>query len=107
MKKLQQFLRYLLRAKMNTIVFAPNEWDNIREKIVAQHGPSILLISWRCKRELGFTVRTHTEWVSDIEKRQYLSDIELGLYYTKKKITTIRLDFYDAQAETMFRLRYL
>jgi hypothetical protein len=92
---------------MNTIVLTPTEWDSIREKIAGHHGRNILLISWRCKRELGFTVRTHTEWIPETEKNHFLSDIELGVYQTNKKLTTIRLDFCDAQAETMFRLRYL
>jgi hypothetical protein len=92
---------------MNTIVLTPNEWDHIKEKIVSQYGRGVLLISWRCKRELGFTVRTHVEWANETKKDYHLSDIELGVYQIKERITTIRLDFYDAQAETMFRLRYL
>lgn len=84
---------------MSTIILKLEEWRNIKEKIAERHGKSILLISWRLRRELGFTIRVHTE---DVRKSP--PNEEFPLYCRQE---TIRLDFYDDSAETMFRLTYL
>lgn len=84
---------------MSTITLKKDEWQTIREKIEQRHGKNIFLISWRLKRELGFTVRVHQEWIID---EPTCTDRPL---YGKKE--TIRLDFYDGSAETIFRLTYL
>jgi len=79
-----------------TIRLTPDEWKKIKEQIVADYGKAMIMISWKTKRELGFTVREHTEYI-----RENLSDD----WFNMKK--SVHLDFYDDHQETMFRLKYL
>lgn len=69
-----------------------NEWRDIRRKIKEEYHwkPSILLIREVMRRELGFTIRYHSEYK---EQSGY--------------IETIVVDFYDDARETWFRLKYL
>lgn len=85
---------------MSTIVLTTKEWKEIKEKIEQQHGKNIFLISWRCKRELGFVVRTHLEWAEDSRFDEQDRRIQC-------RQESIRLDFYHEAAATMFRLAYL
>jgi len=57
------------------------EWADIYNRLAKDWPSSHLLIREVMRRELGFTVRRHQEWVN--------------------------LDFYDDAKETWFRLRYL
>jgi hypothetical protein len=69
-----------------------DEWSKIRRSIKEEYQinkPSILLIKSVLKRELGFSVRLHSEWAND------------------NRLKSIYLDFYDDAKETMFRLKYL
>jgi hypothetical protein len=46
-------------AKKNLIIFhKPHEWDELAARLRAEYGPSVM-ISFTCKRKLGFTVRHH------------------------------------------------
>jgi hypothetical protein len=60
------------------------QWSKIAEQIRAEYPPSVLMISWITRRELGFTVRQ-------------------GVYGSGK----VFLDFYDDGKEMWFTLRYL
>ncbi len=75
---------------MTTLVFSHREWKNLKRRILDEYGTEIFLISWRLKRELGFSVRTHT-------------------FYDKyaQRISDIRLDFNDPAAATFFQIKYL
>ncbi len=46
------------------------------------------------KRELGFTIRYHEDWVTDTDGRN-------------KHREMVCLDFYNEELETLFRLKYL
>lgn len=65
---------------MKTITLTTEQWESIRQKLVEEHGNKIL-ISWVCRRELGFMLRPH---------------------YHERKI-----DFDDAASKSMFVLKYL
>lgn len=71
------------------------EYDRIKADLVATHGKKIL-ISWVCKRELGFTFRDHRRYNSDINSDDW-RDVHSEWV----------VDFYNEAAETMFRLKYL
>ena len=75
------------------ITLRENEWLEIKTKLQTEwaHKPSVFMIRSVMKRELGFTVRTDTNYNES----------------TYKMITTVYLDFFDEPSETMFRLRYL
>ena len=72
------------------ITLSTPEWTRIRQQLKQDYNwkPSVLLIRETMRRELGFTVRLHTEFVESYKEIIYL-------------------DFYDDAAETMFRLKYL
>lgn len=89
-------------VKKNLIIFEDESlWVPIRRKIIAQHGISYL-ISTVSKRELGFTVRLHNQWIT-IDKNQQGADIVPRGYLQEQ----IHLDFYNDAALTWFQLKYL
>lgn len=69
-----------------------SEWLVIREKIRALFGDSMILLSFKMRRELGFSVRRHTQWVPKMDGG-YHDDI-------------ICIDFYTEEARTFFMLSY-
>jgi hypothetical protein len=74
------------------VVLSEANWLKIYNQIAKEYPPSVLLIRNRMKAVLGFTSRTHREWVPKMD----------GGYYE----TTIRLDFYNEPKRTMFLLKY-
>ena len=74
------------------IILNENVWLKIYNHIAKNYPPGVLLIRNRMRDVLGFTSRTHREWVPKID----------GGYYE----TTIRLDFYNEPKRTMFLLKY-
>jgi len=75
---------------MTTLIFSKPEWKTLRQRIENEHGDKIFLITWRLKRELGFTVRTHFCY------DEY-----------NQRATDIRLDFDDPARATFFQIKYL
>jgi hypothetical protein len=73
-----------------TLTLSHKNWNNLRNKIIEDYGQATVLISWRLRTTLGFTVREHRDYNQD--------DWEHA--------NTIRLDFWDDQLQTMFLLRY-
>ena len=76
-----------------TFILATNSWEKLRKEIVKDYGMSTVLISWKLKETLGFTVREHT----------YVSSDSDGSW---DRFTDIRLDFWDEPLQTMFLLKY-
>jgi hypothetical protein len=68
------------------------EWYKIRDKIRAVHGDSMVILSFKMKRELGFTVRHHRE-------RE-----ETDGFWGYKE--AIHVDFYTEEAKVWFLLTY-
>ena len=73
-----------------TITLKNQQWEKLKSQIIEDYGRTTVLISWRLRDTLGFTLRQHrdekeTEW---------------------KKMYTMRLDFWDEQLHTMFLLKY-
>lgn len=73
-----------------TITLSLENWHTLQEKIVEDHGRTTLIIGWRLREQLGFTVRQHSDYSSD----------------STKNWNTIRLDFWCDQMQTMFLLKY-
>jgi hypothetical protein len=71
------------------IVMTEPQWYKLKERLANDYRPGILLLSYRMKEVLGFTVREHREWS---ERKGYKDDI--------------RLDFYSEPKRTMFLLKY-
>lgn len=76
---------------MTTLVLSNSQWRNIKERIMKEYGAATILISWKLKRELGFSVRSHSYY--DNIKSLAMSDT--------------RLDFDDPVQATYFQLKYL
>jgi hypothetical protein len=76
---------------MTTLVLKHSEWDNIRQRIDADYGIVVAMISWKTKETLGFTVRRHR--VYHLSNHQYVDDI--------------RLDFVNEDSLVFFKLKYL
>ena len=47
--------------EMKPLEFTRDEWIPIQQRLLQEHGVATMGISWRCRRELGFTVRHHEE----------------------------------------------
>ena len=71
------------------IVLSQREWQKLRNRLTNDYSPSVMMLSYRMKDKLGFTVRVHSEWS---ERTGYTTDI--------------RLDFYSEPKRTMFLLKY-
>ena len=82
------------------VVLSEKVWLKIYNQIAKEYPPSVLLIRDKMREVLGFTSRTHQEW---IDQEVDVKDIR---YKTKYPITTIRLDFYNEPKRTMFLLKY-
>jgi len=74
----------------HTIAISYRAWEKLKGRITEDYGQATVLISWRLKATLGFTVREHRDYTADV-----WHDID-----------NIRLDFYDEQLQTLFLLRY-
>jgi len=79
-------------SKNIMITLSENDWFAIKAKLEVEwaHKPSVFMIRYVMKRELGFTVRQGIE-----------------VWSATRKVTSYYLDFFDEPTETMFRLRYL
>ena len=91
-----------IKVKHNLIIFErPSEWEDISAKLIEQYGPSIL-ISWKCKRELGFTVRHH-QGLQPYDGDGEYANLKGRYYYSPE----VHLDFYSESAQSFFVLKYL
>lgn len=77
---------------MKHIELTHGKWEDLRAKLLAEYGKTIL-ISFVCKRELGFTVREHRRF-DDTHPRW------------EDRRSVICLDFYSETAKSWFILKY-
>jgi hypothetical protein len=94
-------------AKKNLIIFhKPYEWYDLAERLRNEYGQSIMLISSRCKRELGFTVRHHKglEPHDPVEWQQMKDEGWTHRYHYEEQV---HLDFYNEAQQSFFMLKYL
>jgi hypothetical protein len=82
------------------IVLSEKTWAKIYNNISQNYPPSVLLIRDRMRSVLGFTSRTHEEWM---DSEVNVNDVSYG---TRWRVTTIHLDFYSEPKRTMFLLKY-
>lgn len=71
------------------IVLTHSRWYELKNRLTEDYSPSVMMLSYRTKDKLGFTVREHRTWT---EQQGYLMDI--------------RLDFFSEPKRTMFLLKY-
>ena len=88
-----------ITAKKNLVIFHnERDWyDRVVPAIQRDYGATITAISWRLRRELGFSVRHHQHWVTfdhtGDRPRRFLEE-------------QVHLDFYNEAAQSWFLLRY-
>ena len=80
---------------MKHIELTHAEWYKIRDQIREDFGDSMVILSFKMKRELGFTVREHRAYdpFDPMHRHSYR--------------TVICVDFYTEQAKVWFTLKYL
>jgi hypothetical protein len=96
-----------ITVKKNLIIFhQPYEWYGLAERLRSKYGISIMLISARCKRELGFTVRHHKGLVphDSIEWELMKEEGWKHRYHYEEQV---HLDFYNEAQQSWFMLKYL
>ena len=81
------------------IKLKPDQWNTIHARLMAEYPPSVMLLRYKMREVLGFTVREHHQWVkagTDKNGRDY------GKYED-----CICLDFYNDAMESWFQLKYM
>jgi hypothetical protein len=74
-----------------TLILTEYIWNEIYIRIREEYGDTTVIISWKLKDTLGFTVRRHRDYNP----------------VNGHMVNDIRLDFYDEVALTFFQLKYL
>jgi hypothetical protein len=93
-------------VKKNLIIFhRPSEWAELSERLRVEYGPSVM-ISFTCKRKLGFTVRHHKGLVPHTTIAWELTKDE-GWQHRYHYEDQVHLDFYNEAQQTWFVLKYL
>jgi len=96
-----------ISVKRNLIIFHnPYEWHQLAAQLRQEYGPSTLFISFKCRRELGFTVRYHKGLVphADIDWELMKDEGWKHRYHYEDQV---HLDFYNEAQQTWFVLKYL
>ena len=96
-----------IQIKKNLIIFRkPYEWYELANHLRIEYGQSIMLISSKCKRELGFTVRHHKGLVphDPIDWELMKAEGWNNRYHYEDQI---HLDFYNEVQMSWFVLKYL
>jgi len=103
--------------KKNLIIFhSPYEWCELANRLRSEYGQSVMLISAKCKRELGFTVRHHKGPIPYTEKygdqalwlsKQAFEGKEVDRQHQMVYEDQVHLDFYNEAQQSFFVLKYL
>lgn len=81
------------------------DWEPIQDRLSLDYGMKIL-ISYVCKRELGFTIRRH-KGLEEHPKEIWEVMKNEGWHQRYHYQEQIHLDFYSPAAQTWFVLKYL
>ena len=93
--------------KQNLIIFhSVQEFEELHDRLMEDHGRSTMLISWKMKRELGFTIRNHKGLVPHSEVEWEMMKDE-GWKHRYHYESQVHLDFYNEAQQTWFVLKYL
>lgn len=100
---------------MKAIILTENKWEELLDQLHDDYPTSVLAISEKTKKVLGFTSRKHQTWIPNPhyseEMKQYEIDNSLPniLICEPRKghsKTMIHLDFYSEEKRTFFILKY-
>jgi len=93
--------------KKNLIIFhSVREFEELHHRLLHEYGRATMLVSWRMKRELGFTIRHHKGLVphEDIEWEMMKDEGRKHRYHYEDQVC---LDWYSESAMSFFILKYL
>jgi hypothetical protein len=94
-------------VKKNLIIFhSVREFEELHHQLLEEYGRSTMLISWRMKRELGFTIRHHQGLVPH-DETEWVVMKEQGWDHRYHYESQVHLDFYNEAQQTFFVLKYL
>ena len=94
-------------VKKNLIIFhSVREFEELHHQLLEEYGRSTMLISWRMKRELGFTIRHHQGLVPH-DETEWAVMKEQGWDHRYHYESQVHLDFYHEAQQTFFVLKYL
>jgi hypothetical protein len=96
-----------ITVKKNLIIFHNvREFEELHHRLLEEYGRGTMLISWRLKRELGFTIRHHkglAEWDKDQWEVMKSEGFQNRHHYEMQ----VHLDFYNEAQQSFFMLKYL
>jgi hypothetical protein len=94
-------------VKKNLIIFhSVREFEELHHRLLDEYGKGTMLVSWRMKRELGFTIRHHKGLVPHDESEWAVMKSE-GWNHRYHYEMQVHLDFYNESAMSWFILKYL
>ena len=94
-------------VKKNLIIFhSVREFEELHHRLFKEYGQSTMMISWKMKRELGFTIRHHKGLVPHGESEWQIMKSE-GWNHRYHYEDQVHLDFYNEAQQSFFVLKYL
>jgi len=77
------------------IKLKPKQWVELENQLSTEYPRSVMIIRYKMKEVLGFTVRKHRQWLPshDADSKGRYQD-------------WVMLDFYNEPMETFFRIKY-
>ena len=82
------------------------EFEELHHQLLQEHGRATMLVSWRMKRELGFTIRHHQGLVEHNKDTWAVMKSE-GWDNRYHYESQVHLDFYNEAQQSFFVLKYL
>ena len=92
--------------KILIIFHSVREFEELHHRLFEEHGRATMLVSWRMKRELGFTIRHHKGLVEHGESEWQIMKSE-GWNHRYHYEDQVHLDFYNEAQQSFFVLKYL
>lgn len=81
---------------MKPFVLTEDEWRGLEKRLKQDYPASVFLSREKMRRVLGFTPRTHQDWI----------DHKGATRIWKERVVNVHLDFFDNSQRTMFLLKY-
>jgi len=98
------------------IVLTPSQWRKLKGRLDNDYGRSTMMISWKMKEVLGFTVREHSGYRPRTARELDDYDRSDNIWHETEKDRKFHreniheyvtcLDFYNEPKRTMFLLKY-
>ena len=94
-------------VKKSLIIFHNlQEFEDLHHRLIDEYGRATMLVSWRMRRELGFTIRNHKGLVEHDESEWQVMKSE-GWDHRYHYESQVHLDFYNEAQQSWFVLKYL